>query len=193
MLGVRLDAVSHLEILLLAVGLAMDATAVAGARGLAATRIRPRDALVVGAMFGGAQAAMPALGWVAGAAFAARIMAWGHWVTFGVLGAIGLKMIREAWSAPRRDEEAEQTRDPFDLRVLFALALAARIDALAAGVSLALRRANLFAACATIGLVTAALSSGGVYLGHRYGARFDRRIEILGGVVLLGLAVASVV
>jgi manganese efflux pump family protein len=181
--------VSFLSIVVLALGLAMDATAVAGARGLAVKKkIRVRDALVVALFFGGFQAAMPAIGWGLGEAFASRITGWGHWVTFVVLGGIGAKMIHGSIVQKSTDEEEKEAGDVFGLKVLALLAIATSIDALAAGVTLALGNVHIVEACAVIGVITAALSFAGVYIGHRFGARFGKRLEIAGGVVLLALA-----
>lgn len=180
-------------LLLLALGLAMDATAVAGARGLAAKQIRFRDALLVAFFFGGAQAAMPAIGWALGAAFASRIVGWGHWVTFVVLGGIGAKMIHEARKADEDDAADVATAHVFGLRVLGLLAIATSIDALAAGVALAVANVSIARASLVIGVVTAALSFGGVHLGHRFGARLGKRLEVAGGLVLIGLAVKSLI
>ena len=184
-----------LSLLVLAVGLAMDATAVAGARGLAAKRIRVRDALLVALFFGGFQAGMPAIGWGIGAVFAARILGWGHWVTFVVLGGIGAKMIYETRrSAKDDDAPASADDDLFGTKVLAVLAVATSIDALAAGVALAVQNVSVVRACAVIGVVTAALSFGGVYVGHRFGRRFGGdRLEVVGGVVLLGLAAKALI
>ncbi len=181
---------SFLEIVVLAVALAMDATAVAGARGLAAEHIRPRDPVLVALFFGGAQAAMPALGWLAGSSIASRITGWGHWLTFAVLAVLGAKMIREALEAP--GEERDPTH-PFGLKVLALLAVATSIDALAAGVTLAVRNADVLRACATIGVVTAVLSYAGVFLGHRFGTRLGKRLDVLGGIVLIALGVKALV
>lgn len=181
-------------LLLLALGLAMDATAVAGARGLAAKRkrIRVRDALLVALFFGGSQAAMPAIGWAVGAAFAARIMGWGHWVTFVVLGGIGAKMIHEARKADEEDAAAVVVpSDVFGVKVLVLLAIATSIDALAAGVALALVHVSIARACVVIGVITALLSFAGVHVGHRFGARFGKRLEVAGGIVLIGLGLKS--
>lgn len=185
---------SFLALVALAVGLAMDAMAVAGARGVAAKKVRTRDALLVALLFGGFQAAMPALGWSLGAVVAGRIIGWGHWVTFAVLGGIGAKMIYEAAKA---DDDAVAPDSPatsvFGLDVLAVLAVATSIDALAAGVTLALAKVRIVTACVVIGLITGALSFGGVHVGHRFGARLGKRLEVLGGVVLVGLAVKSLV
>lgn len=180
-------------LLLLALGLAMDATAVAGARGLAAKRIRVRDGLLVALFFGGFQAAMPAIGWALGATFASRIMGWSHWVTFVLLAGIGAKMIHEARADDDETEAKPQGDDVFGLRLLALLAIATSIDALAAGVALAVANVSVVQACVVIGVVTAALSFAGVYVGHRFGKRFGKRLEVVGGVVLIGLGVKSVI
>jgi len=184
-----------LSLFLLAVGLAMDATAVAGARGLAAKRIRLRDALLVALFFGGFQAGMPAIGWGIGEAFAARIMGWGHWVTFVVLGGIGAKMIYETRKTGSDDDAPKPSGDDlFGTKVLAVLAIATSIDALAAGVALAVENVSIVQACVVIGVVTAALSFAGVYVGHRFGRRFGSdRLEMVGGIVLLGLAAKALI
>lgn len=181
---------SFVALVVLGLGLAMDATAVAGARGVACKHaVRVQDALVLALLFGGFQAGMPAIGWALGEAFASRITGWGHWVTFVVLGVIGAKMLHEACGAP---EEGEQpAADLFGLKVLTLLAVATSIDALAAGVTLALGHVSIARACTVIGVITAVLSFAGVYIGHRFGARFGKRLEILGGVVLLVLALKA--
>lgn len=181
---------SLLALVVLAVGLAMDATAVSGARGLAAKHVRVRDALLVALFFGGSQALMPAIGWGLGQTFASRITAWGHWVTFVVLGGIGAKMLHEVWKNDAGEQEAP-ANDVFGLKVLALLALATSIDALAAGVPLALAGVNIGRACAVIGIVTAVFSFAGVYAGHVFGARLGKRLEVLGGLVLIGLAIKS--
>ena len=186
---------SLFALLLLSVGLAMDAMAVAGARGLAAQSVRVRDALVVALFFGGFQAGMPALGWAVGGAFAARITGWGHWVTFALLAAIGAKMIHEARETD--DEEAKAASAPspnvFGMKVLFFLAIATSIDALAAGVTLALADVHIAFACAVIGVVTGVLSFAGVYIGRRFGTHVGKRFDMVGGLVLIGLAVKTLV
>ena len=178
---------SFTALLLLALGLAMDATAVSGARGLAAKQVRPLDAILVSLLFGGFQAAMPAIGWALGATFATRIIGWGHWVTFVVLGGIGAKMLYEAM----KPGDGDEAPDVFGLKVLVLLAVATSIDALAAGVALAVTDASIVRACAVIGVVTALLSFAGVHAGHRFGSRLGKRLEVLGGLVLVGLAVKT--
>lgn len=186
---------SLVSVLVLAVGLAMDATAVAGARGLAVKRaVRLADALRVALFFGGFQALMPAIGWGLGATFASRIVAWSHWVVFVVLAGIGGKMLHEALGGGDDDDDEKKAAvDPFGVRVLAVLAVATSIDALAAGITLALAGANVLQACAIIGVVTAVLSFAGVYIGHRFGSRFGKPLEVLGGLVLVALAIKALV
>lgn len=179
-------AVTFRTILLLAVGLAMDATAVAGARGLAATRIRLRDAALVATLFGGSQALMPLVGWLVGRRVGPLVEAWDHWIIFALLGAIGGKMLWE--SRPGAASDAVRPGDDvFDLRVLLVLAVATSLDALAVGVTLPMLRAPLALTLGTIGVVTAALSVLGLYAGRRFGAALGRKLDAVGGLVLIGL------
>lgn len=193
--------------LALAVGLAMDATAVAAATGLAAPVLRARHYALVALCFGGAQAGMPVAGWLLGRSLGGAIAAWDHWIAFVLLGGIGTKLLIEARRAPaapgdRRAPaagepaapEAEPAgaaapppRDPFAPRVLIALSIATSIDALAAGVTLPLLGAPIAIAIATIGVVTAGLAAGGLALGHHAGARLGARLGVAGGVILIGL------
>jgi putative Mn2+ efflux pump MntP len=178
--------VSFAAILLLAVGLAMDATAVAAARGLAARRVRARQVLLVALLFGGAQALMPLLGWWVGAQLGPLVAAVDHWIAFGLLAGIGGKMV---WEGLRHTgaEGVASGADVFALPTLLLLALATSIDAFAVGITLPLLGAPLGLSLATIGLTTAALSAAGVVLGRRFGARLGRRLDAFGGLVLVGL------
>jgi len=180
--------VSFGAILTLAIGLAMDATAVAAARGLAARSVRFRHALLIALFFGGSQALMPLLGWGIGGLVGDRVAAWDHWIAFVLLGGIGAKMLWEA--RPQEDAASAPDRgDPFGLRLLALLAFATSIDAFAVGITLPMLHAPLALSLATIGLVTAVLSGAAVFVGRRFGARFGRRLDAIGGVVLVGLGV----
>jgi putative Mn2+ efflux pump MntP len=175
---------SPLAIFALAVGLAMDATAVAAARGLAAERVRPGDAARVAVLFGGFQALMPLFGWLLGRRLGRAVAAWDHWIAFVLLAGIGAKMIHEA--ATKRAESAPApATELFRWRVLLVLAVATSIDAFAAGVTLPMLRAPLGASLVTIGLTTATLSTLGLYAGRRFGAVLGRRLDMLGGVLLV--------
>ena len=175
-------------ILALAVGVAMDATAVAAARGLAAPVVRGKDVLRVAVFFGGAQALMPLFGWLVGDGVGPLVAAWDHWVVFALLGGIGAKMLWDA-RAPKVDANGAA----FDWRVLLVLAVATSIDAFAVGITLPLLGAPLLLSLVTIGVTTAVLSAAGLLVGRRLGARLGRALDASGGVVLIGLGVKTLV
>ncbi len=173
------------SILLLAVALAMDATAVAAARALLVPRIQTRHVLVVTILFGGFQALMPLFGWFAGSRLGPFVQAFAHWIAFLVLGAIGAKMLWEARSA--QAEKATSGSDPFALPIMLTLALATSIDALAVGVTLPMLGAPLGLSLATIGITAALLSTAGLFLGRAFGGVLGKRLDMAGGVVLIAL------
>ena len=174
-----------LDLLLLAVGLAMDATAVAASCGLAARGpLRPADVARVAVLFGGFQAVMPLLGWLAGHRLGPLLEDWDHWVAFGLLTAIGGKMAWEGLRGGGEAGEAPPDSASFRWRVLLPLALATSIDALAVGLAFPLMDAPVGPAVGVIGVVTAALSAAGVYAGRRFGARLGARLDVAGGLVL---------
>jgi len=178
-------------ILLLAFGLSMDAMAVAAARGLLVRRIRFRHVALVAGFFGGFQALMPLFGWLLGSHVGKYIQAWDHWLIFALLGGIGGKMLWEAFHADEQPPISEA--DAFGLRVMLLLAIATSIDALAAGFALPLMGAPLGVSLAAIGFTTAALSALGLFAGHRFGAALGSRLDALGGIVLIGLGVKTLV
>jgi len=175
-----------LTILTLSVGLAMDATAVSAARGCAAQSVRARDVLRVALFFGGFQALMPGIGWLLGNSMGSAVGAWDHWIAFGLLGAIGGKMLWEARGAAEA-EPAAPSVDLFATRVLLLLAVATSIDALAAGITLPLLDAPLLFSLASIGVITALLSALGMLVGRRFGSVLGRRLDAFGGLVLVAL------
>jgi len=179
--------VSFGAILLLSLGLAMDATAVAAARGLAAPRVRPVHVLLVGSLFGAFQALMPLLGWLIGSRLGPVVQEYDHWIAFVLLGGIGGKMLVEAFQTSDEPESVRPDQNLFRLGVLLLLALATSIDALAVGVTLPMLGAPLLLSLVTIGLVTATLSALGLLLGRRFGALLGKRLDIVGGLVLIGL------
>jgi putative Mn2+ efflux pump MntP len=178
-------------IFILALGLAMDAMAVAAARGLAASQIRLRHVVLVATFFGGFQAIMPFIGWMAGSRLGPFVAAWDHWIAFVLLVAIGGKMLAEGRSTKKEDSRSDD--ELFRPTVLFVLAVATSIDALAAGLTLPMLDAPLGLSLATIGATTAVLSAVGLFAGRRFGASLGRRLDFAGGVVLIGLGIKILV
>lgn len=176
---------SFLQIVVLAVGLAMDATAVAAARGCASvSRPRASEVLELSLAFGFAQGLMPWLGALLGERMGSLVAAFDHWIAFGVLAAIGSKMLHEALTGAA--DEAEPAPG-LSLRLLIALAIATSIDAFAVGLTLPLLGAPLLLSVLTIGVVTSLLTGAGVILGRRFGALLGKRLDALGGVVLIAI------
>jgi putative Mn2+ efflux pump MntP len=173
------------SLLALSFGLAMDATAVAAARGSATPRVLGRHVLCVALYFGGFQALMPALGWLLGESIGSFVSAGSPWIAFFLLGGVGAKMLWEA--RLEHHEKAAAGTDPFGARVMLLLALATSLDAFAVGVSLPLLRAPFTLALATIGITTALLSTAGLFCGRHFGGVLGRRAELAGGLILIGL------
>lgn len=182
---------SLLALLLLALGVSADAFAVARGKGLAVRRHVVRCALVLATAFAVAQVVMPLIGWLLGSAFAEAIEPFDHWVAFGLLLLIGLKMLWEAWRGDG-DEEAPDAKT-LTFREVVVLAIATSIDALAVGVSLSFFEVSLVLALAVIGVVTFVLSFAAVLIGHRVGTRFQRPAEVVGGLVLIGIGAGILV
>jgi len=172
-----------LTILFIAVGLAMDAFAVSVVTGSLYKDCKRCHALRMALFFGGFQALMPIVGYLAGLGLMEYISAYDHWIAFGLLLFVGGKMIYESF----RIEAAERNRDPSNLFVLLALSLATSIDALAVGITLSLLQTPILLAVTTIGLITFGLSYSGVYLGKRFGHFFESKIEIAGGLILIAI------
>ncbi|MBQ6634179.1 MAG: manganese efflux pump [Ruminococcus sp.] len=175
-------------ILLLAVGLAMDAFAVSVCKGLKMRKINYLHTTIIALFFGGFQALMPLIGWFLGKQFAKAIEAYDHWIAFVLLGFIGGKTVFEAIKE-RNETVSREEEQRLDIRELFMLAIATSIDALAAGVTLSFFKVNIPFAIAVIGIVTFIISFVGVAIGNRFGASFKTKAEIVGGTVLILLGV----
>ena len=171
------------DILIIGVGLSMDAFAVAICKGLAMRKIQWGQAAVIALFFGGFQALMPFLGWALGLSFQGLIAAYDHWIAFGLLLFIGGKFLYDAIRAEVCGEDSCDIS--LDIKGLFMLAIATSIDALAVGVTLAFLKVNVAAACGMIGATTFVISLGGVVVGNLFGARFQKKAEIAGGVILI--------
>ena len=169
------------ELLILAIGVSMDALAVAICKGLSIQKLKMRHALIVGLWFGAFQALMPTIGWLLGSAFTDLITALDHWIAFVLLGIIGGNMIREALSK-KEDDDVDPS---LAFGAMLVLAIATSIDALAVGVTLALLKVNIIATVLSIGLCTFAISTVGVKIGNVFGKKFKSKAELLGGVVLI--------
>ena len=180
---------SFIEILLIGVGLSMDAFAVSVCQGLSMTKIRWGHALTVGLYFGGFQALMPFIGWMLGSQFAARIQSFDHWVAFILLMLIGGNMLREALSGEEDEAEDAAIGAGLDHKKLFLMAIATSIDALAIGITFAFLDPAILPACGIIGTTTFCISVAGVAVGCWFGARYKKRAELTGGVILMLLGV----
>lgn len=169
-----------IELLLIAVGLSMDAFAVSVCKGLSAKKIGVRHAALVGLYFGGFQALMPLIGFLLGFKFERFIVSIDHWIAFALLLLIGGNMIREAVS----DEENEMN-DSFSFGTMLPLAVATSIDALAVGISFAFLGVGIVKAAALIGVTTFIISAAGIAVGNIFGAKYKSKAELAGGVILI--------
>ena len=172
------------ELLLLAVGLSMDAFAVSVCKGLALRRATFRAELTCGVWFGGFQALMPLIGFFLGTLFAAAIETVDHWIAFGLLAIIGGNMMKEALS--QEEECCCENGADLSVKTMFVMAVATSIDALAVGISLAMvGNVNIFFAVTLIGICTCILSMLGVRIGNVFGSRFESKAEMAGGIILI--------
>ena len=169
------------ELFIVAVGLSMDACAVAVCKGLAVGRARVGHCVTAGIYFGGFQALMPLIGYLLGVRFQSVIVSVDHWIAFVLLSLIGAKMIREAVG------EEEQLDSSFDFKAMLPLAVATSIDALAVGVTFAFLQVQIVPAVSFIGITTFALSAIGVGVGARFGSQFGSKAELAGGVILIAM------
>jgi putative Mn2+ efflux pump MntP len=171
------------ELFLTAVGLSMDAFAIAICKGLARGKWSVRDAVIVGLFFGGFQAGMPLLGYVFGIQFSELVRTWDHWIAFAMLAIIGVNMIRESRGDP------DECNGTLAFRAMTVLAIATSIDALAVGISFAFLSVDIIPAVIFIGATTFALSFVGVRIGVTFGIKFKSKAEFAGGVILILIGV----
>ena len=173
------------ELFLIAVGLSMDAFAVAICQGLGMPRLKAGHAAIIALFFGGFQALMPVLGWILGEQFAHYVTAVSHWIAFALLAFIGGKMLWEAF----HEEHSHEDSSHLDLKELLMLAIATSLDALAVGVTFAFLDVDIAFSAALIGITTFAISFAGVAIGHQFGGRWERPSTIAGGIVLVFIGV----
>lgn len=176
-----------IELCVLAVGLSMDAFAVAICKGLAMKKITLKKCFIVGTYFGVFQAAMPIIGYFLGSAFSEKISIIDHWIAFVLLFLIGISMIKEALSS---EEEAEVKEDAeLGFKNMCILAIATSIDALAVGVTFAFLKVSIIPAVSFIGITTLILSMIGVKIGNIFGTKYKSKAEICGGIILICMGI----
>lgn len=172
------------ELIIIAIGVSMDAFAVSICKGLSVRSLQPKHACLTALWFGGFQALMPLIGYFLGVSFADFVSSVDHWIAFVLLGIIGGNMIKESFSK----DECEYTPD-FSFRTMLSLAVATSIDALAIGVSFAFLRVNIWTSVLIIGLTTGAFSALGVCIGKFFGCRYKSKAEFTGGFILVAMGV----
>ena len=177
-----------IELLLIGVGLSMDAFAVSVCKGLAMRKVNKKQAVVIGLFFGGFQALMPFIGWALGTQFESYITNIDHWIAFILLAFIGGKMVVEAVK-PEEEEAVREMDPPLDLKEMFLLAVATSIDALAVGITFAFLDYPIVESITIIGLTTFVLSIVGVYVGNMFGSKYQKKAEIVGGIILILIGV----
>lgn len=182
-----------LELFIIAVGLSMDAFAVAVCKGLSMKKINIKKAVIVGLYFGGFQGGMPLIGYLLGVQFQNKISAFDHWIAFILLGIIGINMIKESRNASCEiaidSVGSTHTNNSLSFRNMSVLAVATSIDALAVGVTFAFLNVNIVPAVSFIGIVTLTLSMIGVKIGNVFGEKFKSRAEFAGGLILVLMGV----
>jgi manganese efflux pump family protein len=173
---------SLLEIILISIGLAMDCLAVSISCSVIKKEIKFWEALKIGLFFGFFQGIMPVIGWLLGISFKNYILAFDHWIAFGILGFIGLKMVIESFKKTDK-KELEIT----SYWLILSLSIATSIDALMVGVSFAFLEVSILKTVVIIGGITLFISMVGFRMGKSLGSVFGRRAELVGGLVLIGI------
>lgn len=172
------------ELLVLAIGLSMDAFAVSICKGLSVKEIKVRHMVCAGLYFGGFQALMPLLGYLLGMRFQHLIESFDHWIAFVLLVLIGANMVRESFG-----KEEEELNASFGPKTMLPLAVATSIDALAVGVTFAFLQVQIVPAVSFIGIITFLFSFVGVKIGNLFGARYKSKAELAGGIILIGMGI----
>ncbi|HOV14277.1 MAG TPA: manganese efflux pump MntP family protein [Spirochaetota bacterium] len=179
----------YISVILIAIGLSMDAFAVSMSSGCIMKKLRVKMALRISLFFGFFQALMPIIGYLAGSGLKIYIEKFDHWVAFIILLIIGIKMLFEAFAIEKSETEDEKKPNYESLFILFSLAIATSIDALAVGITFSLLNANIFISAGIIGFITFMLSFIGVFFGCKFGNIFKKKVEILGALVLIGIGI----
>lgn len=164
-----------------------DAFAAAVGKGASLHKPHLREALRTGLIFGVIEALTPVVGWFAGQMAAPYVAAWDHWIAFSLLGVLGLRMIRESFTAPEAGESEEGKPSSHSFWILAITGFATSIDAMVAGIGLAFMNANIAVTAAAIGLATFTMVTLGVMLGRVLGVFAGRRAELIGGIILIAI------
>lgn len=183
-LGGKKNNMGAIEILLISIGLAMDAFAVSVCKGLAMKKMNWKKATIIGLYFGIFQAVMPVIGYFLGTTFEKFITYVDHWVAFILLVGIGINMVKEAFN-----KESENRNDNVDVKTMLVLSIATSIDALTIGITFACLKIHIVMPVITIGLITFIISAIGVKIGNRFGDKYEKKAEIMGGVILILLGI----
>ncbi|MDY4488892.1 MAG: manganese efflux pump MntP family protein [Candidatus Limivicinus sp.] len=176
-------SMGFIELLLIAVGLSMDAFAVSVCKGLSVKKVGVKHAALAGLYFGGFQFLMPVIGYLLGFRFESVIESIDHWVAFVLLAFIGGNMIKESFG------KAEELNDDFGVKTMLLMAIATSIDALAVGITFAFLEVQILPAAGLIGVTTFLLSFVGIYIGNAFGTRYKSRAELAGGIILVVIGV----
>lgn len=176
---------SFLKLVLIAVGLSMDAFAMAICKGISVEKLKKKHMIITGLWFGGAQVLAPILGYLLGTSFQPWIESVGHWFTLAILSIIGVNMIRES------REECEKLNASFSIKAMLPLAISDSIDALATGAAFAFMNVNIVLAVLLIGVITFVFSAIGVKIGNRLGEKYKSKAEVIGGIILIAMGVSS--
>ncbi len=175
--------VGFVTILLIGIGLSMDACAVSIVHGIAMKKLNIRNAITMALFFGGFQALMPIIGWLGGWGLRSLIHGVDHWIAFGLLVLVGGKMVFES----TKPGDERKTIDFMNIYTLFVLSLATSIDALAVGLSLSFLNVSIIMPALMIGVTTFTISLVGVLAGNRFGHFFERKMELAGGLILIAI------
>lgn len=175
---------SILELILISIGLAMDAFAVSICKGISMKSMNWKKACIIGLYFGGFQALMPLIGYLLGTGFESIVTSIDYIIAFVLLVYLGINMIREAYS-----DEEEKANDDVGLKTMIVLAIATSIDALAVGVTMAFLKVNILIAISLIGIITFIISVIGTKIGNKFGNKYEKKAMIMGGIILILLGV----
>ncbi len=175
-----------IELILLSIGLGMDAFAVSVCKGISMKKMNWKKACIIGLYFGGFQAIMPVIGYFFGSSFESIITNIDHWIAFILLAIIGAKMIQEAFQ-----KEEEEYNEDISVKTMIVLSIATSIDALAVGITFAFLKVNLLLAITLIGTITFILSVIGTKIGNRFGDKYKSKAELAGGIIsiIIGLKI----